>query len=149
MGRRDIVDPEETTLGQRIKKLRNAKGYSLSQLADLAHVSKGYIHELENDPNPRPSAEVLYDLALALDTSIGYLLGRMPVGNDRNLSPVIIPELLEAFAIKEGMTAEMKQPRSLEDWRLIYYAIQQSIHPIAPDVEERGSKEPVPETGDG
>jgi hypothetical protein len=46
-----------TPLGKKIRELRQAKGYTLEKLADLAQSSKSYIWELENKEPPRPSAE--------------------------------------------------------------------------------------------
>ncbi|KZD07363.1 helix-turn-helix domain-containing protein [Oceanibaculum pacificum] len=63
-----------TPLGERIRRLRTQKGYTLDQLAELADSSKSYIWELENKNPPRPSAEKLAKIAEQLDTTIEYLL---------------------------------------------------------------------------
>lgn len=63
-----------TTLGSKIKKLRDEKGYTLEKLADLAESSKSYIWELENKSPPRPSAEKLSKIAEHLGVTIEYLL---------------------------------------------------------------------------
>ncbi|MDP2142248.1 MAG: helix-turn-helix transcriptional regulator [Gammaproteobacteria bacterium] len=63
-----------TTLGSKIKKLRDEKGYTLEKLADLAESSKSYIWELENKAPPRPSAEKLSKIAEHLGVTIEYLL---------------------------------------------------------------------------
>ena len=46
-----------TPLGDKIRTLRKAKGYTLEKLAELAESSKSYIWELENKEPPRPSAD--------------------------------------------------------------------------------------------
>lgn len=46
-----------TALGEKIQKLRKAKGLTLDRLAELTESSKSYIWELENKSPPRPSAE--------------------------------------------------------------------------------------------
>lgn len=65
-----------STIGQRINALRTARGATLSHLAAEVGVSKSYIHAIENSPDAKPSAEIAYDLARALGTTVGYLIGR-------------------------------------------------------------------------
>ncbi len=63
-----------TALGEKIRRLRKKKGYSLDKLAELTESSKSYIWELENKKPPRPSADKLGKIAVQLDTTIDYLL---------------------------------------------------------------------------
>lgn len=63
-----------TALGEKIRRLRKEKGYSLDKLAELSESSKSYIWELENKNPPRPSADKLAKIAHQLDTTIEYLL---------------------------------------------------------------------------
>jgi transcriptional regulator with XRE-family HTH domain len=63
-----------TVLGDKIRRLRKEKGYSLDKLAELSESSKSYIWELENKNPPRPSADKLAKIADKLDTTIEYLL---------------------------------------------------------------------------
>ncbi len=62
-------------LGEKIRKLRKEKGFSLDKLAELSGSSKSYIWELENKNPPRPSAEKLAKIAEQLETTIEFLLG--------------------------------------------------------------------------
>lgn len=64
-----------TPLGVKIRKLREAKSYTLEKLGELTKSSKSYIWELENreDP-PRPSADKLSIIAEKLGVTIEYLL---------------------------------------------------------------------------
>ncbi|WP_316569232.1 helix-turn-helix domain-containing protein [Neobacillus sp. YIM B06451] len=61
-------------IGERIKKLREQKGFSLSELAELAHVSKSYLSGMERDLNKNPSIHLLLKVAKPLDVSIVFLL---------------------------------------------------------------------------
>lgn len=61
-------------LGQKIKELRDEKGYTLEKLAELTDSSKSYIWELENKSPPRPSAEKLLKIAHHLGVTIEYLI---------------------------------------------------------------------------
>lgn len=64
----------QITLGEKIRKLRKDKGYTLDKLAELTESSKSYIWELENKNPPRPSAEKLARIAEKLETTIEFLL---------------------------------------------------------------------------
>ncbi|MEM7503795.1 MAG: helix-turn-helix transcriptional regulator [Pseudomonadota bacterium] len=66
-----------TALGERIRKLRKEKGYSLDRLADETGSSKSYIWTLENKNPPRPSAEKLAKIAEVLGTTLEYLVDQV------------------------------------------------------------------------
>ena len=63
-----------TTLGSKIKELREKKGYTLEKLAELTGSSKSYIWELENKNPPRPSADKVSKIAEQLGVTIEYLM---------------------------------------------------------------------------
>ncbi|MBW7860881.1 MAG: helix-turn-helix transcriptional regulator [Rhodocyclaceae bacterium] len=63
-----------TTLGAKIKRHRQEKGYSLDKLAELTDSSKSYIWELENRDTRKPSGEKLTRIARALGVTTDYLL---------------------------------------------------------------------------
>jgi transcriptional regulator with XRE-family HTH domain len=61
-------------LGDKIRKLRKKKDYTLDKLAELTESSKSYIWELENKNPPRPSADKLSRIAQVLETTVEFLL---------------------------------------------------------------------------
>jgi transcriptional regulator with XRE-family HTH domain len=63
-----------TPLGDKIRTLRKKKGYTLDRLAELAESSKSYIWELENKDPPRPSADKIAKIAVALGVTPDYLI---------------------------------------------------------------------------
>ncbi|MDF1510369.1 helix-turn-helix domain-containing protein [Robertmurraya sp. DFI.2.37] len=63
-------------VGERIKELRKKKGYSISELAKYAGVSKSYLSYIERNVQKNPSLQFLAKLAKTLDTTIEYLLGQ-------------------------------------------------------------------------
>ena len=67
-------DTMTTSLGAKIKRHRQEKGYSLDKLADLTDSSKSYIWELENRDARKPSGEKLTRIAQALEVTTDYLL---------------------------------------------------------------------------
>ncbi|MFD0588442.1 helix-turn-helix domain-containing protein [Paenibacillus sp. GCM10027627] len=92
-------------IGERIKSLREKKGYSITKLADLAGVSKSYLSYIERNVQNNPSLQVLAKIAYHLDTHIEYLLGE-------DLSPKVwVDEVLDEEwhsiirdAVDEGMS---------------------------------------------
>jgi transcriptional regulator with XRE-family HTH domain len=63
-----------SSFGEKIRKHRQEKGYSLDQLAELTDSSKSYLWELENRDTRKPSAEKLTRIAQALSVTTDYLL---------------------------------------------------------------------------
>lgn len=63
-------------LGEKIRKLRKEKGFTLDRLAELTESSKSYIWELENKNPPRPSAEKVARIAEALGVTADFLMDR-------------------------------------------------------------------------
>jgi transcriptional regulator with XRE-family HTH domain len=128
----------DTGIGGRIRRYRAERNLSLSQLAEQANVSKGYLSALENQHNSsaharRPSAETLYAIAKVLGVTISDLLGRTLL----HTISTEIPESLRAFADQEDLPEADVQmlsaiqfrgeaPRTVERWRYIYTAIRTS-----------------------
>ena len=63
-----------SSLGEKIRRHRQQKGYSLDKLAELTNSSKSYIWELENRDTRKPSGEKLTKIAEALSVTTDYLL---------------------------------------------------------------------------
>ncbi|MGA8746445.1 MAG: helix-turn-helix transcriptional regulator [Solirubrobacterales bacterium] len=126
---------EVARIGQEIKRRREESERSLSQLADDAGISKGYLWKLEKgDVEARPSANTLYKISRALGTSMSTLMGKAILIEE----PTDLPPSLVEFAEKEGlgerdraMLAQInfrgKQPERPEDWSFIWNAIKRSI----------------------
>lgn len=77
-----------SSLGEKLKKLRKKKGYSLDQLATLSGASKSYLWELENRDERRPSAEKLIDIARVLDTTTDFLVDDQATFDDAKAKEV-------------------------------------------------------------
>ena len=61
--------------GQRLRRLRRSRGLPAHRLAEQANLSTRHIWRLEAGTRPRVAAVTLARIALALDTSVDYLLG--------------------------------------------------------------------------
>ncbi len=124
-------------LHDRIKLRRQEKGLTAAELARAAGVSKGYLHDLENPtrerPSARPSADVLYRIAVALGTSVADLLEREVTPARRDVSLVLRayaeraqlpPDDVEMLA---AIRFRGKQPQTEDDWRFLYESIRRSV----------------------
>jgi transcriptional regulator with XRE-family HTH domain len=122
------------SVGARIRKFRQDRQLSLSQLAEQSDVSKGYLSTLENNPGARrPSAETLYAIAKTLGVTMSDLLGRkiLPAASS------VVPDSLREYAEEDGLPeADVLMlsaiqfrgdpPRTKQRWRYIYTAIRTS-----------------------
>lgn len=63
------------TLGERIRELRQARGWSLRQLGNKAGLSGAYIHQLESGVRQRPNIEMVKGLAAAFDMTLSEFIG--------------------------------------------------------------------------
>ena len=70
--KKEITKVEKTTLGQRVRDLRNAKGWTQTDLANMAGVTYQNIQFCENDKIKMP--RYIKELAESLGTSIEYLV---------------------------------------------------------------------------
>lgn len=125
-------------VGVRIRRLRDEQGLSLSELARLSGVSKGYLSQIERAPEARPSASTLFALARTLGTSVAALLGSADADGVEEAADLDLPDSLRAFAEEEGLPpADIRMlagiryrgesPRTKEDWRFLYESIRRSV----------------------
>ncbi|MCM3442158.1 helix-turn-helix domain-containing protein [Metabacillus halosaccharovorans] len=92
-------------VGERVRELRQGKGYTISELAELAGVSKSYLSYIERDLQKNPSIQFLKKIAIPLGTEVEDLLGASPSYDPLNTN-IIDKEwnILLNKAIKEGMS---------------------------------------------
>lgn len=62
------------TIGERIKKYREKKKISKSELARMINVSPSYITMLENGSKTNPSEDVIFKISIALEVDYQELL---------------------------------------------------------------------------
>lgn len=126
-------------MGQRIKKLREAQGIGLAELARSAAVSKGYLHDLENQPSGNPTLDTLRRIAEALQVTVADLIGApkvKPVLSEK--VPSGLQELIrdmkaagealdpDTIASLCGMRYRGQRPTTKEDFQLLLYVLKQT-----------------------
>lgn len=113
-------------LGDRVRILREQKGWSQQDLADRANLDSSYISLLETGRRKNPGFETLLKIARALGTSLSYLAGEtddprpiMQQGQAAHdlrgtmeLAPEDIWDLERAFLEIERRRMERRQRRS-------------------------------------
>ncbi len=127
------------SLAERLRRLREAKGLSLDELATQAKISKTYLWELEKDTagEKKPSADVLLRIAAELSVTIADLLG-LPTVLDQE-GPVELPPSLRMFRARMAKLntplserdlrdlAVMKfrggQPKTADEWHQLYLTL--------------------------
>ena len=135
----EAIEEEEEVepLGQRVRALRHAQKLSLSEVARLSGMSKGYLSQVERSPTARPSAATLFAIARALGTSVAQLF------ENQDLEPLFpddldISDSLRAFSeeadlppvdieMLAGIRYRGASPETKEDWRFLYESIRRSV----------------------
>lgn len=107
------------SIGERIRKRREAISMSRFDLAYTIRTSINQIYRYENDVN-EPGASVLFKIAKALDVSTDYLLGMIETPIVREHEEAVVRKLLDSYmageledVIKIVLT-EMKERRKNE-----------------------------------
>ncbi len=124
-------------LSQKIRQLREEKGFSLNKLAEMAEISKAYLSQLENNVSKQPSAEILFKIASALGTTIADLLDKPIRVHSKDFQEV--PAGLRKLIDEQGETLDIReedvkmlmniryrgnQPKTPEDWEHILRTIR-------------------------
>lgn len=113
-------------IGQRIRRLREQKGWSLTTLAARAGVSRSYLHQIEQGTSA-PTQAKIQRLAEALGALPSELLGEKTHDD--------IPASLRKFAAEARLgSAEVQmlaqiqyrgqRPSTSEEWKAIYSVIK-------------------------
>ena len=119
------------TLSEKIRLLRNAKGWSSGQLAKAAGVSRGYLWQLETGGKDRPSVEYLERIAKALGVGVTELMSASVQEALLNDLPAGLRAFIDESGQKYGITESDidvlrhihfrgDQPDNPEDWELLF-----------------------------
>lgn len=125
------------TIGQRIKRFREERGLSPSELADQAEVARSYLLTLERDDEGtnvrRPSADTLYRIAEILGVAMSDLLGKSIISTTQTPRSPSLAEFAKSRNLPEadiemlaGIRFRGEEPKTAERWEFIYQAIKNS-----------------------
>jgi transcriptional regulator with XRE-family HTH domain len=135
------------TVGERIKEVREAKGWTQEKLASEADISKSFLSEVEKH-GKNISLDLLLKVATALGASVGYLAsGEGSQPGERK--PVVIPielseaaeelhlsypetlDLLEAYgSIVARRSNRQKGAMVADDWKLLHKALRDVVKKV-------------------
>ncbi len=115
------------SLGIRLRQMREDKGWSLSQLAETAKISRSYLAQIESGESIPTQAKII-QLANAFGALPSELLGETP----ENIN---IPQSLKNFAQAANLgSADIQmlarieyrgnRPNTEEEWKAIYSVIK-------------------------
>ncbi len=122
----------------RLRGLRETKGFSQEKLADIASLSQSVIPKIERGKSV-PSGDVLEKLACALDCTMDYLYGR---GDEyADLATAAAYMAFDVFARDGDVTNEQRErcrrtlrhpdaPRTAKAWRSLAEMIELIIGPV-------------------
>ncbi|MFD0829840.1 helix-turn-helix domain-containing protein [Neobacillus sp. M.A.Huq-85] len=96
-------------LGKIIYDLRKKRGYSLSELAERANISKSYLSNIERNLNRNPSIQVLRKIAQVLNVDLKTLLQE----NVDEKEPLQDKELIELVNELKESGIEKKEYKTL------------------------------------
>lgn len=130
------------TIGERIREIREKRKMTQEELARIAHLSKGFLSDVENNKRNIGSVGLLR-LSNSLGASVDYLLSGEKRG-DIEESQVVIPQELsqaaEELNITYSETLELLNAHksivarrsnraikvfTVEDWKKLYEAIKE------------------------
>ncbi|RLQ96277.1 XRE family transcriptional regulator [Falsibacillus albus] len=101
-------------LGKKLYEIRKRRGYTLSEVADRAHISKSYLSNIERNLNQNPSITVIKKLAKVLNVDLSELI--YMDSNERNGQDELEKEWIElANELKESgiEKGEIKEYKTL------------------------------------
>ena len=119
-------------LGEKIRKLRAAKGWSSGDLAQNSGVSRAYLWQLEKDPKKHPSVQTLERLAKALGVPVTeFIEDSEAQGHASATSPSGLADFVRhrgpALGVTKTDVEVMRnihfrgaQPEAFEDWELLF-----------------------------
>ncbi|WML30300.1 helix-turn-helix transcriptional regulator [Neobacillus sp. OS1-32] len=93
-------------IGEKIAEIRKQRGYSLTELAELANISKSYLSNIERNLNKNPSLKVVIKIAKVLKVDLLTLLKN---GSDLETHIYIEKEWVEFVNELKEMGVEKEQ----------------------------------------
>ncbi|MER3330130.1 MAG: helix-turn-helix transcriptional regulator [Candidatus Kapaibacterium sp.] len=112
---------EVSTLGKRVRKIRELRKLKVNQLAQMIGKKPAYLSRVEGDGIDRPNCQLIIDLALALNCRADFLLGLMKDYEINSYANVVCAYLMDiepdqqehcVFFLKKSVEAFVDANRS-------------------------------------
>lgn len=108
-------------IGKNIHKLRKEKGFTLSELAEQANISKSYLSNIERELNDNPSIQVMEKITKVLDVDFKTLLEpKSEVPNLPDQEALNLVRELKNFGIEIEKLHEYKKVFEFIKWQNSY-----------------------------
>ena len=135
------------TAGERIKEVREAKGWTQEKLATEADISKSFLSEVEKH-GKNISVDLLLKVATALGASVGYLAtgeGSQPSERKAVVIPVELSEAAEELHLSYPETLDLleavgsivarrsnrqKAVMTVADWKSLHLALRNVVKKV-------------------
>jgi transcriptional regulator with XRE-family HTH domain len=135
------------TVGERIKEVREAKGWTQERLATESDVSKSFLSEVEKH-GKNISLDLLLKVATALGASVGYLAsgeGAQPGERKPVVIPVELSEVAEELHLSYPETLDLleaygsviarrsnrhKGTMTVGDWKSLHKALSNVVKKV-------------------
>lgn len=102
-------------IGDRVKKLRQEKRMSLSEVAEQAGVAKSYLSSLERNLQSNPSIQFLEKIANVFHVPVDQLIHEQPKGEKLDSEWIkIVKEAMDSGVSKD----EFRQFLEFNKWRI-------------------------------
>lgn len=112
--------------GERIKSLREKRGYSQTELAELTHISKQTLYKYENNIITNIPSDVLERIASVLECTPSYLMGWEDITDANGVEVMAkVPDFVVQLSPDESVLIEAyRKDQSFKDMinRLLIYA---------------------------
>lgn len=134
----DISKIDFTKLGEKVRFLRQGRGWSLVDLANRSGVSKAYLSDLENGTAGKPNIQYMYAITVALELTLDELLlnatTRPPRRKEKRGSEDLPPglaQLQQQLKLSDEdveMLAQVNfrgnRPKDVDGWRFLWETIK-------------------------
>lgn len=107
-------------IGRNIYEIRMKKGFTLSELAERAGISKSYLSNIERNLNQNPSIQVIRKIAQVLDVDLKILIKTGPNDEEQQLPDKEWIDLANEFkksGIEKNQIQEFKQLIEFIKWQ--------------------------------
>jgi transcriptional regulator with XRE-family HTH domain len=118
----------EEGMAQRIKTLRQEKGLTLEQVAEVVGVGRSTVRKWETGMIANMRRDKIAALAKALGTTPAYLMGWQEEGAKKELSPSE-PELTEGEQLMLKLFRQIPKDRQAEALELLRVALKMQQKP--------------------